>query len=208
MLIRNWQVVLQTDKKRRDLSFLLLSLPLLRKDIDQWKSFAFGRSRLVRGKCERRKRKIAKEMNITTRTFLIISLSLHCHCRREKNEGTTLAEKSTSSIHQHCRRYFCLVECVNFKKRKRSLQHCFLFSSSSFYSNSFLIFFFSSLNKHIFSISMTRWSVVWLQLPLIHLPIDNYFFSSDDFPTDSTNKVAALMAKQEHIDPIAYYAHP
>lgn len=51
--------------------------------------------------------------------------------RRWKN--ATPAEKSTSSIHHHhCRRHFCPVECVNFKRRNKKKRR--LPSSSSFLS--------------------------------------------------------------------------
>jgi hypothetical protein len=75
------------------------------------------------------------EMNITSPP---LSLSFSCQfnnppLRRRKN--ATPAEKSTSYIHHHlCRRHFCLVECVNFKRRNKSVPSSF---------------FFLSLKKHI-----------------------------------------------------------
>jgi hypothetical protein len=58
--------------------------------------------------------------------FSLVSLII-LHFVVEKN--ATPAEKSTSYIHHHhCRRHFCPVECVNFKRRNKKKL------SSSFFS--------------------------------------------------------------------------
>jgi hypothetical protein len=96
----------------------------------------------------------------------ILSLSRSCQfnnppLRRWKNATPT--EKSTSYIHHHhCRRHFCSVECVNFKRRNKKKKAPF-----------FIFFLLLLLLKkthhhhHHHLLCTIRWSVVWL-LTYIH----------------------------------------
>lgn len=193
MLIRNWQVVLQTWR------FLCLSfsprfastrLRSSRKDIDQWNLFAFIQSRLVQSE----ERKIAKEMNITTLAFLIISFSsLPLSSRKERRHNTSREKHFDDSS---------VLSKILLSRWVRQLQkeNVRCSTTSVFFASTFLLLLLRqslpifSLNKQIFSISMTRWSVVGLQTLFL---FDNDFHSSD-----------RLMAKQELIDPLAYYTNP
>jgi len=78
-------------------------------------------------------------------------------------KNATPTEKSTSYIHHHhCRRHFCSVECVNFKRRNKKKKAPF-----------FIFFLLLLLLKkthhhhHHHLLCTIRWSVVWL-LTYIH----------------------------------------
>ncbi len=160
-------------------------------------------------------KKKTEEMNIT-----ILSLSCQFNnppLRRWKN--ATPAEKSTSYIHHHCRRHFCPIECVNFKRRNKKLPS----SSSSF-------FLLLKKTHHHHLLCSTRWSVVRL-LTYIDTYIYTYFNYRqerkkgtsviDDHERFLRTLVISLnepliknflftlfdMAKQEQIDTIAYYTN-
>ncbi len=101
----------------------------------------------------------------------ILSLSRSCQfnnppLRRWKN--ATPAEKSTSYIHHHCRRHFCPVECVNFKRRNKKKSSLLL-----------LLLLKKTHHHHHHLLYTITWSVVWLLTSIrtiIHIQLLFFFF--------------------------------